>query len=161
MGHADLGQQCGGSGEDGGEKRPDDPVHARPVHIGPVHVWMVTNSATASKCVLYIRKMEHGRPSRTALRVAIRRAAHQLMDQPCVLNDPIALPLIGPGFERDLERASHKVARDFRAFMATRSRFVEDQLAAAVAAGVGQYVDSRRRTRYVCVSQSLRCAACV
>jgi methyltransferase (TIGR00027 family) len=89
---------------------------------------------------MYIRKMEHGRPSRTALRVAIRRAAHQLMDQPCVLNDPIAVPLIGPTYARDLERASHKVARDFRAFMATRSRFVEDQLAEAVASGVGQYV---------------------
>jgi methyltransferase (TIGR00027 family) len=101
---------------------------------------MVSNLAAALKCVMYIRKMEHGRPSKTALRVAIRRAAHQLVDHPCVLNDPIALRLVGPGFDRDLERASHEVARDFRAFMATRSRFVEDQLAAAVAAGVTQYV---------------------
>jgi methyltransferase (TIGR00027 family) len=63
-----------------------------------------------------------------------------LVDHPCVLNDPIALRLVGPGFDRDLERASHEVARDFRAFMATRSRFVEDQLVAAVASGVTQYV---------------------
>jgi len=84
--------------------------------------------------------MEHGRASRTALRVAIRRVAHQLMDQPSVLDDPIALPLLGPGFERDLERASHSVARDFRAFMAVRSRYAEDRLAEAVAAGVEQYV---------------------
>lgn len=84
--------------------------------------------------------METGQASKTALRVAIRRAAHQLMDQPCVLNDPIALPLLGLGFERDLERASHTVARDFRCFMAARSRYAEDHLARAVANGVTQYV---------------------
>ncbi len=84
--------------------------------------------------------METGRASKTALRVAIRRAAHQLMDQPPVLNDPIAVRLVGAGFARDMERAQHKVARDFRAYMAARSRFVEDQLAIAVLRGVTQYV---------------------
>ncbi len=84
--------------------------------------------------------MQTGRASKTALRVAIRRAAHQLIDQPCILEDPIAVPLLGPGFARDMERAMHKVARDFRAFMAVRSRYVEDQLAQAVANGVTQYV---------------------
>jgi methyltransferase (TIGR00027 family) len=84
--------------------------------------------------------MEIGRASRTALRVAIRRAAHQLMDQPRILEDPIALPLLGSGYARDMERAMHKVARDFRAFMAARSRYVEDRLAEAVANGVTQYV---------------------
>jgi O-methyltransferase involved in polyketide biosynthesis len=39
-----------------------------------------------------------------------------------------------------MERAMHPVARDFRAFMAVRSRYVEDQLADAVAQGVTQYV---------------------
>ena len=48
--------------------------------------------------------------------------------------------LLGSGFARDMERAMHKVARDFRSFMAARSRYVEDQLAAAVANGVTQYV---------------------
>jgi methyltransferase (TIGR00027 family) len=84
--------------------------------------------------------MQTGRASKTALRVAIRRAAHQVMDQPPVLDDPIAVRLVGSAFARDMERAQHKVARDFRAFMAVRSRFVEDQLAAAVAQGVRQYV---------------------
>ncbi len=84
--------------------------------------------------------MQTGRASRTALRVAIRRAAHQLMEEPLILDDPIVLRLLGSGFERDLERASHSVARDFRAFMAVRSRYAEDQLAEAVAAGVTQYV---------------------
>lgn len=84
--------------------------------------------------------MERGKASRTALRVAIRRAAHQLVDEPRVLEDPVAVRLVGPGYERDMERAMHKVARDFRLFMAVRSRYVEDGLAAAVAAGVRQYV---------------------
>jgi methyltransferase (TIGR00027 family) len=84
--------------------------------------------------------METGRASKTALRVAIRRAAHQIMEQPRILDDPIAVPLLGPGFARDMERASHTVARDFRAFMATRSRYAEDRLAEAVAKGVAQYV---------------------
>jgi len=84
--------------------------------------------------------MEHGKPSRTALRVAIRRAAHQIADPPSVLDDPIALRLIGPGHENDLERAMHTVGRDFRAFMAARSRYAEDHLAHSVGAGVGQYV---------------------
>ena len=84
--------------------------------------------------------MQTGRASKTALRVAIRRAAHQVMDRPPVLDDPIAVQLVGPAFARDMERAQHKVARDFRAFMAVRSRFVEDQLAMAVAQGVTQYV---------------------
>ncbi len=84
--------------------------------------------------------METGKASKTALRVAIRRAAHQLMEQPRILDDPIAVRLIGPAYARDLERASHKVARDFRAFMAVRSRYAEDRLAEAIAKGVTQYV---------------------
>jgi methyltransferase (TIGR00027 family) len=84
--------------------------------------------------------METGRASKTALRVAIRRAAHQLADPPAILNDPIAVRLIGNDFARDLDRAMEKVARDFRAFMAARSRYTEDRLADAVASGVSQYV---------------------
>jgi methyltransferase (TIGR00027 family) len=84
--------------------------------------------------------MKPGRASRTALKVAIRRAAHQLMEQPPVLDDPIAVPLLGRGHANDMERAMHPVGRDFRAFMAARSRHAEDRLAEAVAKGVRQYV---------------------
>ena len=49
--------------------------------------------------------MKTGRASKTALRVAIRRAAHQIVEQPRILDDPIAVPLLGPGFARDMERA--------------------------------------------------------
>ena len=84
--------------------------------------------------------MKTGTASRTALRVAIRRAAHQLVDPPPVHHDPIAVQLVGPEFARDLERASHRIARDFRAYLAARARYAEDRLAEAVAAGVDQYV---------------------
>lgn len=56
------------------------------------------------------------------------------------MDDPIAVRLVGDTYPRDLERASHTVARDFRAYMAARSRYAEDHLAQAVAAGVRQYV---------------------
>ena len=85
--------------------------------------------------------METGRPSRTALRVAQRRAIHQVLDHPPpVLNDPIAIPLLGRGFTYDAEHESSRFARAFRAFMVARSRLAEDQLAVAVAKGLKQYV---------------------
>jgi methyltransferase (TIGR00027 family) len=84
--------------------------------------------------------MQSGQPSRTAFRVAMRRAAHQVIDNPRVLDDPIAMPLLGPDFSLDHAREAHPVARAFRAFMAARSRFAEDKLAQAVAEGAIQYV---------------------
>jgi methyltransferase (TIGR00027 family) len=88
--------------------------------------------------------MQTGHPSRTALGVAHRRAVHQLLDRPPILADPIAIPLLGPQFAtrfaEDRERQQHPYARAFRAFMAVRSRYAEDNLAASVAAGVTQYV---------------------
>ena len=84
--------------------------------------------------------MQTGIASETALRVAHCRAVHQLLDQPCILNDPIAVPLLGGEFALDHERESHSIVRAFRAFMAARSRFAEDEFAASVEAGVRQYV---------------------
>jgi methyltransferase (TIGR00027 family) len=87
--------------------------------------------------------MQEGKFSRTAQRVAIRRAAHQLLDQPRVLDDPLALRIIGVEAAdalRSNPKEDHAFSRAFRAFMAARSRYAEDELARAVAHGVGQYV---------------------
>jgi len=87
--------------------------------------------------------MQEGKFSRTARRVAIRRAAHQLFDEPRVLDDPLALRIIGAEAAQELRsnpKEDHAFARAFRAFMAARSRFAEDELARAVAHGVRQYV---------------------
>jgi methyltransferase (TIGR00027 family) len=89
--------------------------------------------------------MEEARPSRTALRVALRRAAHQLYDaQPLVLDDPIAVPILGDTYAEELHRTPTRPDRPFsvalRAFLVARSRYAEDNLARAVAQGVTQYV---------------------
>jgi methyltransferase (TIGR00027 family) len=85
--------------------------------------------------------VNEGRPSRTAQRVAVRRAAHQLLDRPLVFEDPYALRIIGPDAAAATEaKADGRVSGSFRAFMAVRSRYAEDELAAAVARGVRQYV---------------------
>src|SRR5215471_6617201 len=89
--------------------------------------------------------MQDARPSRTALRVALRRAAHQLYDaQPLVLDDPIAVPILGSAFDEELRRTPTRPDRPFsvalRAFLVARSRYAEDTLTQAVANGVSQYV---------------------
>ena len=89
--------------------------------------------------------MEAGRASETAQRVALRRAAHQLLDQPPVFADPVALRIIG-AYAADALQASPRtfevtpLAPYLRAFMAVRSRYAEEQLARAVAASARQYV---------------------
>ena len=89
--------------------------------------------------------MQDARPSRTALRVALRRAAHQLYDaQPLVLDDPIAVPILGSEYLSEVHRTATKLHKPFsvalRAFLVARSRYAEDSLANAVANGVTQYV---------------------
>jgi methyltransferase (TIGR00027 family) len=88
--------------------------------------------------------MIEARPSITANRVAMRRAAHQLFDYPLVLNDPIALPILSAesqGLVRAEERKSRgRAATAFRAFLVARSRVAEDELAAAVERGATQFV---------------------
>jgi methyltransferase (TIGR00027 family) len=89
--------------------------------------------------------MEEARPSKTALRVALRRAAHQLYDAPpLVLHDPIAVPILGDAYAEELHRTPTRPDRPFsvslRAFLVARSRYAEDNLARAVSEGVAQYV---------------------
>jgi methyltransferase (TIGR00027 family) len=92
--------------------------------------------------------MELARPSRTALRVAMRRAAHQLYDTPpLVLDDPIAVQILDP-YSEEIERTPGRNAKNkprpfsiaLRAFIVARSRYAEDLLAQAVQRGVTQYV---------------------
>ncbi len=88
--------------------------------------------------------MDASVPSRTALRVALRRAAHQIFDCPRVFEDPLAVRILGRAYAEDLRRTPTRTDRPFsvglRAFLVARSQFVEDVLARAVRAGVTQYV---------------------
>lgn len=75
----------------------------------------------------------------------MRRAAHQLYDaQPLVLDDPIAVPILGSEYLPEVHRTATKLHKPFsvalRAFLVARSRYAEDKLAHAVANGVTQYV---------------------
>jgi methyltransferase (TIGR00027 family) len=89
--------------------------------------------------------MKEGKPSATAQRVAVRRAAHQLLDKPKVLDDPVALRIIGQEGVSELQSDPYqseatRLSLYLRAFVAARSRYAEDELALAVERGVGQYV---------------------
>jgi methyltransferase (TIGR00027 family) len=89
--------------------------------------------------------MKENRPSRTALRVAMHRAAHQILDNPKIFDDPLALrllslekaPALDPNGIIPTETSS---SRMLRASMAARSRYAEDRLHAAIKRGVDQYV---------------------
>jgi methyltransferase (TIGR00027 family) len=84
-------------------------------------------------------------PSRTAWLVALRRAAHQIMDRPPVFTDPLGLRILGKETAAELGRnpqyRAHRVSdRYLRAFLAARSRIAEDTLAELVSQGLRQYV---------------------
>lgn len=83
-------------------------------------------------------------PSRTALRVALRRAAHQIVDSPLVFEDPLAVRILSQQYAEDLRRTPVRADRPYsvalRAHMVARSRYAEDALRLAVEAGVRQYV---------------------
>jgi methyltransferase (TIGR00027 family) len=87
--------------------------------------------------------MEANQPSRTAQGAALHRAAHQLVDRPPVFADPLALRIVGREAAGELREGRDRHATAglsfLRAFIAVRSRFTEDSLAEAYAAGVRQY----------------------
>lgn len=89
--------------------------------------------------------LEIAKPSRTALGVAIRRAAHQVYDsRPLVLDDPIAVPILGeryrPALEESAASINERSSVSLRAWVVVRNRLAEDNLAQAVHYGVRQYV---------------------
>ena len=84
-----------------------------------------------------------GQPSRTALRVAMLRAAHQVLDEPVVFDDPVAMRILGANaaaIEQDAFQFNDPFSRGLRAALVARSRFAEERLAQAVDAGVRQFV---------------------
>jgi methyltransferase (TIGR00027 family) len=85
--------------------------------------------------------LAEGRPSRTAQSTANLRAAHQLVDQPRIFDDPLALRIIGVQAEAAVRaNAGRGPLVSFRPFVVVRSRYAEDELVRAVQRGVRQYV---------------------
>lgn len=121
--------------------------------------------------------MQHARPSRTALRVAMRRASHQIINHPPVFVDPLALRIlpeearqriftglaadgipVPEGYTLLHPPASQKnspdpkplfeaLARTLQGFMAVRNRYAEDVLEHAV--------EKRACTQYVLLGAGL------
>jgi methyltransferase (TIGR00027 family) len=85
--------------------------------------------------------MQGGKPSQTALAAAYHRAAHQVLEQGRIFADSLALRILGPDAETAVRRArENPSARPMRLFIAVRTRFAEDALAAAFASGARQLV---------------------
>ena len=81
--------------------------------------------------------MEAGQPSRTAMSAARYRAAHQIVENGAIFTDPLAVRILGLPEEQLLADAPR---RAMRVFIAARTRFAEDALAAAVGRGVRHLV---------------------
>ncbi len=88
--------------------------------------------------------MKQDHHSLTAYKVALMRAAHQVIDTPIVFEDPLALKIVGTQGASDIRSGKRKFKTRLpgylRAIVVARSRFVEDELSAAIKRGVRQYV---------------------
>jgi len=85
--------------------------------------------------------METGKPSRTALGAAHHRAAHQILEGGRIFTDPLAVRILGGDVQAIARRAEESLSGPLmRIFIAARTRFAEDALAAAVEGGVRQLV---------------------
>jgi methyltransferase (TIGR00027 family) len=83
-------------------------------------------------------------PKPTALRVAIYRAAHQLLDDPLVFQDPLAFRILGAADEESLRsdpsRYNIPLLKGLRTSVVVRSRLAEDEWTQSKQRGICQYV---------------------
>src|SRR5882672_8153516 len=91
------------------------------------------------------RPSDNARPSGTALTAAAARAAHLIVDdEPRIFTDPLAARLLGDRADELIGyhtlHGTHPVLSGARVQVACRSRYAQDALARAAAAGVTQYV---------------------
>ena len=85
--------------------------------------------------------MQVGEPSRTARAAAFHRAALQVLEHGRIFADPLALRILGEYADAVAREAERRPSgRGMRIFIAVRTRFAEDALAAAVERGVPQLV---------------------
>jgi methyltransferase (TIGR00027 family) len=85
--------------------------------------------------------LQTGQPSQTARGAAAYRAIHQTLDGGVIFSDPFAARILDDETRARLnETAADPSLRPWRLFIAARSRFSEDTLAACVARGVRQVV---------------------
>ncbi|WP_175775513.1 SAM-dependent methyltransferase [Burkholderia anthina] len=83
-------------------------------------------------------------PKPSALMVASQRAAHQLLERPLVLDDPVALTILGTSeaqaLRDNIDKFRHPTAVGLRSSVVVRSRLADDAWADAIERGIRQYV---------------------
>lgn len=83
-------------------------------------------------------------PKPSALMVATQRAAHQLLDRPLVLDDPVALTVLGTAeaqaLRDNLDKFRQPMTVGMRSTVVVRSRLADDVWADAIERGTRQYV---------------------
>src|ERR1700688_5179075 len=85
--------------------------------------------------------MQTGQPSQTARGAAAHRAVHQTLEGGVIFTDPSAFAILDDETRARLpDMAADPAHRPMRHFIAARSQFSEDTLAACVARGVRQVV---------------------
>ncbi|HTB04050.1 MAG TPA: SAM-dependent methyltransferase [Bradyrhizobium sp.] len=85
--------------------------------------------------------MQPGEPSKTARGAAAYRAIHQTLEAGSIFSDPFAIRILDDETRAGLEEsAADPARRPMRLFIAARSRFSEEALAASVARGIRQVV---------------------
>ena len=88
--------------------------------------------------------MKERKPSGTAISSAVMRAVHQIRDaEPKILTDNVSVGLVEGSTEEEIlvqDRSQLDLFSALRAGLVLSSRFAEDQLERAVAAGIEQYV---------------------
>lgn len=91
-----------------------------------------------------VHALRAGEPSLTAKLSALQRAVHQVLEQPLVFHDPLALKIIddpGYGEIKSIPRYHLDPAvRALRAALVARSRLAEDMLTEAYKTGIRQYI---------------------
>lgn len=83
-------------------------------------------------------------PKPSAMRVAILRAVHQLLDSPLIFEDPLAFKILGMTEEQalrnDPSRYDTPLLNGLRASIVVRSRLAEDEWAHSKQRGIRQFV---------------------
>ncbi len=98
-------------------------------------------SSVMQKQFVTSHNTDNAKPSSQA--VAVWRAAHQLLEQPVIFYDPLAIRILGdakPDVVDKLESHKDPLSSAMRVAIAVRSRFAEDEREAAIENGVNQYV---------------------
>jgi methyltransferase (TIGR00027 family) len=104
--------------------------------------------AYVQKAIMYLHRLQmqpvSAGPKPSAKMVAIQRAVHSLLDSPLVLDDPLALRILGAAdaavVQADLSNYQDPLSKGLRTSLVVRSRLAEDEWASAFARGIRQCV---------------------